>query len=129
MGCVEKVTPIANALEVEEELMWDMIERMVNDRLWIYTGIGGSIFGALFIAYMRDTRIGLWVYSQFDKILDFVIDRYGWTWFDQPDDAWKKVNPKIARKIEELERRLHTLEMLGDEYHYLMHSRKDKNVK
>ena len=109
--------------------MWDMIERMVNDRLWIYTGIGGSIFGALFIAYMRDTRIGLWVYSQFDKILDFVRDRYGWTWFDQPDDAWKKVNPKIARKIEELERRLHTLEMLGDEYHYLMHRRKDKNLK
>ena len=52
-----------------------------------------------------------------------------WTWFDQPDDAWKKVNPKIARIIEELERILHTLEMLGDEYHYLMHRRKDKNVK
>ena len=57
--------------------MWDMIERMVNDRLWIYTGIGGSIFGALFIAYMRDTRIGLWVYSQFDKILDFVRYKVG----------------------------------------------------
>ena len=48
---------------------------------------------------MRDTRIGLWVYSQFDKILDFVRDRYGWTWFDQPDDAWKKVNPKIGETV------------------------------
>ena len=41
--------------------MWEMIEEMTSDRLWIYTGIVGSIFGALFIAYMRDTRIGLWI--------------------------------------------------------------------
>ena len=30
--------------------MWEMIERMSNDRLWIYTGIVGSLFGAAFLA-------------------------------------------------------------------------------
>ena len=87
-----------------------MIERMVSDRLWIYTGIAGSIFGALFLAYMRDTRIGLWVYAKWDMCLDFIRDKFGWTWFDQPEDAWRKISPRIAKKIDELEQRLHKLE-------------------
>ena len=87
-----------------------MIDRMFGDTLWIWTGIVGSIFGALFIAYMRDTRIGLWVYGKWDFLLDFIRDRYGWTWFNQDTDAWKKVNPNIARKIGELETRIKELE-------------------
>jgi len=90
--------------------MWEMIERMAGDRLWIYTGIAGSIFGALFLAYMKDTRIGLWVYSKWDKSIDFLRDRYGWTWLNQDPDAWKKVNPGIAKKIDELETRIKKLE-------------------
>tara|TARA_Y100000996_G_scaffold408792_1_gene388437 strand:- start:188 stop:454 length:267 start_codon:yes stop_codon:yes gene_type:complete len=87
-----------------------MIERMVSDRLWIYTGIAGSIFGALFLAYMRDTRIGLWVYSKWDNLLDYIRDKFGWTWFDQPEDAWRKISPRIAKKIDELENRIKKLE-------------------
>ena len=52
--------------------MWEMIERMATDRLWIYTALMGSIFGALFIAYMRDTRIALWVFGKWDSLLDFI---------------------------------------------------------
>ena len=90
--------------------MWEMIERMVSDRLWIYTGIAGSIFGALFLAYMRDTRIGLWVYSKWYNLLDYIRDKFGWTWFDQPEDAWRKISPRIAKKIDELENRIKKLE-------------------
>ena len=90
--------------------MWEMIERMVSDRLWIYTGIVGSIFGALFLAYMRDTRIGLWIYSKWDNLLDYIRDKFGWTWFDQPEDAWRKLSPRIAKKIDELEKRIKKLE-------------------
>lgn len=90
--------------------MWEMIERMAGDRLWIYTGIMGSIFGALFLAYMKDTRIGLWVYNKWDRAIDFLRDRYGWTWLNQDPDAWKKVNPSIAKKIDELETRIKKLE-------------------
>ena len=93
-----------------ERKMWEMIERMVSDRLWIYTGIAGSIFGALFLAYMRDTRIGLWVYSKWDNILDYIRDKFGGTWFDQPEDAWRKISPRIAKKIDELENRIKKLE-------------------
>ena len=29
--------------------MWEMIERMATDRLWIYTAIAGSLLGAAFL--------------------------------------------------------------------------------
>lgn len=90
--------------------MWEMIERMAGDRLWIYTAIAGSIFSALFIAYMRDTRIALWLFGKWDWLLDSIRDRYGWTWFNQDPDAWRKINPNIARKIDELESRLKEIE-------------------
>ena len=90
--------------------MLEMLDRMFGDMLWIYTGIAGSIFGALFIAYMRDTRIGLWFYGKWDSVLDFIRDRYGWTWFNQDADAWRKVSPNIAKKIDELETRIKQLE-------------------
>ena len=48
--------------------------------------------------------------EQFDKLVDWLRDKYGLTWFDQPEDAWKKVSPKIAKKIEELENRIKVLE-------------------
>ena len=44
-----------------------MIERMATDRLWIYTAIAGSLFGAAFLAWFQGTRIGLWAYRIFDN--------------------------------------------------------------
>ena len=87
-----------------------MIERMATDRLWIYTAIVGSIFGAAFITYFQGTRIGLWGYSWFDRILNYLVDRWGLTWFEQPDDAWRQRYPKITSKIDELEKRVEILE-------------------
>ena len=90
--------------------MWEMIERMSNDRLWIYTAIAGSVFGAIFVAYISTTRIGLWFYSKVDLMLDYLIERWGWTWLQQPEDAWRKKYPYVTKKIDELEQRLHRLE-------------------
>ena len=87
-----------------------MIERMAGDRLWIYTAIVGSIFGTAFVTYLSTTRVGLWWYSYFDRTLDFLRDRYGLTWFDQPEDAWRKRYPKITAKIDALEKRIKKLE-------------------
>lgn len=91
-------------------MIWEMIERMASDRLWIYTAIAGSIFGALFIAWVTDTRIALWAYGKWSALLDFFVYRWGWTWFKQDPNAWKKLNPKLSAKIEELEARIKKLE-------------------
>ena len=86
--------------------MWEIIERMATDRLWIYTAIAGSIFGALFIAYIRGTRISFWAYSKWSALLNFFVTRYGWTWFQQDPEGWKKLHPELTKRIEELDKRL-----------------------
>ena len=90
--------------------MWEMIERMASDRLWIYTAIGGSVLGAIFVTYISTTRIGLWGYAKVDNTIDFLVARWGWTWLEQPEDAWRKKYPKITAKIDDLEGRLQKLE-------------------
>jgi hypothetical protein len=87
-----------------------MIEAMFSDTLWIYTGIGGSLAGAAFLAYFKDTRAGLWCYAKLDMFLDSLVERYGWTWLEQPTDAWRKKYPHVTKKIDELEKRIKELE-------------------
>lgn len=88
----------------------EMIDRMFSDTLWIWTAIGGSIIGAIALAYLKETRAGIWFYSKVDYYLDRLVERYGWTWLEQPEDAWRKKYPKITKKIDELEKRLEELE-------------------
>lgn len=91
--------------------MWEMIERMASDRLWIYTALAGSIFGAIFVTYMSTTRLGLWFYSKVDKTVDYLVTRWGWTWLQQPTDAWEKKLPNGAvLKIKDIDHRLKQLE-------------------
>lgn len=87
-----------------------MLDRLFSDTLWIYTGIGGSLAGAAFLAYFKDTRAGLWCYAKIDLFLDYLVARYGWTWLEQPTDAWRKKYPHVTKKIDELEERIKLLE-------------------
>ena len=79
----------------------EMIDRMFADTLWIWTAIGGSIIGAIALAYLKDTRAGIWFYGKVDQCLDFLVERYGWTWLEQPTDAWRKKYPHVTKKIDE----------------------------
>ena len=88
----------------------EIIDRMFDDTLWIWTAIGGSIVGAIALAYLKDTRAGIWFYGKVDQYLDFLVERYGWTWLEQPTDAWRKKYPFVTKKIDELEARLEKLE-------------------
>ncbi len=90
--------------------MWEMIERMASDRLWIYTALVGSLFGLAFSTYFKSTRIGLWLYAKFDTIVDYLVDRWGWTWLQQPEDAWRKKYPYVTKKNDQLEKRIEKLE-------------------
>lgn len=87
-----------------------MIERLFDDTLWIYTSIIGALAGAAFLAYFKDTHAGIYCYAKLDQILDYLVDRWGWTWLQQPDNAWRKKYPKITKKIDEIERRLDALD-------------------
>ena len=90
--------------------MWEMIERMAADRLWIYTALIGSLFGLAFSTYFKSTRIGLWLYAKFDLTIDYLVERWGLTWLQQPEDGWRKKYPYVTKKIDELEQRIKKLE-------------------
>ena len=68
--------------------MWETILEMADDRLWIYTGIVGALL---------------------DSFLDFLVDHFGWTWFEQDENAWRKRYPKITKKIDSLESEIQSL--------------------
>jgi len=87
-----------------------MLERLFSDTLWIYTSIAGALLGAAFLAYFKETRAGLWSYAKLDQFLDYLVERWGLTWLEQPEDAWRKKYPKITKKIDAIEARLDKLE-------------------
>jgi hypothetical protein len=80
------------------------------DYLWIYTSIAGALLGAASLMYIKTTKIGIWGYSLFDKVLDFIRDKYGITWLDQDPNAWKKAYPEISSKLDELEAQIKELQ-------------------
>ena len=90
--------------------MWDTIVQMATDRLWIYTGIVGSIFGAITVAYLSTTRLGVWFYRKVDQFLDYLVKRWGVKWLEEPEDLWRTRNPVIADKLDQLEKRISELE-------------------
>jgi len=88
----------------------DMIYRMFGDTLWIYTAIGGSVLGAAFLAWFRNTHAALYLMSKFDLLLDKLVDRFGWDWLQDDPEAWRKRYPKVTKKVDELEARIKKLE-------------------
>jgi len=88
----------------------DIIARMLDDTLWIYTAIAGALLGAAFLAYFKDTYLGIWSYAQFDRFLDYLVKRWNFTWLKQDENAWRKKYPHVTKKIDELEARLEKLE-------------------
>ena len=83
---------------------------LFDDTLWIYTSIIGALLGAAFLAYFKDTKMGIWSYGKLDQFLDYLVTKYNWNWLKQPEDAWRKKYPFVTKKIDELETRIKNLE-------------------
>lgn len=88
----------------------ETINAMFGDTLWIYTAIAGSLLGAAFLAWFRNTHAALWLMSKFDNFLDYLVDRFGWDWLQDDPEAWRKRYPKVTKKIDDLELRIRVLE-------------------
>ncbi|MEK9695710.1 MAG: hypothetical protein VW270_08090 [Candidatus Poseidoniales archaeon] len=96
----------------------DTISAMFGDTLWIYTAIAGSLLGAAFLFWFKDTRMATWAVGKFDHACEYLALRWGWTWLQNDPNAWRVKYPKITSKIDELEERIRILEggnsMQGD---------------
>jgi len=89
----------------------DILERLTDDTLWIYTAILGSITGAAFLFWFKDTRAAQWGVAKFDSFLEMLAIRWGWTWLQTDPELWRKKYPKVVSKIDELEQRIQFLEI------------------
>jgi len=91
----------------------DILERLMDDTLWIYTAILGSIGGAAFLFWFKDTRMAQWGVAKFDRLLETLAIRWGWTWLQTDPDLWRKKYPKVVAKIDELEARIAYMEEIA----------------
>ena len=91
----------------------DILERLFDDTLWIYTAILGSIGGAAFLFWFKDTRAAQWGVAKFDLLLETLAVRWGWTWLQTDPDLWRKKYPKVVAKIDSLETRITFLESIA----------------
>ena len=78
--------------------------------IWVVSNIAGSLLGAASAAWIKDPKLGVWVYSKFVDIADWAKDRYGIAIVDKEDIAGRTQYPNIAKKIDDLEKRLHKME-------------------
>ena len=63
--------------------------------------------------FRHGSALHAWHYGympRFDRGMDFLVERWGWTWLEQPENAWRKKYPKITQKIDDMEMRLKNLE-------------------
>lgn len=88
----------------------EMLDRMFDDTLWIYTAIAGSLAGAAFLFWFKDTKMATWGVAKFDAFLEHLVIRWGWTWLQNDPEAWRKKYPRITGKIDAIEARLEELE-------------------
>lgn len=88
----------------------ELIHKLFEDTLWIYTAILGALLGAAFLAYFKETHLGIWCYAKLDQTLDYLVERWGLTWLKQPENAWRKKYPGVTKKIDELEERINELD-------------------
>ena len=86
--------------------MWEMIDRMFGDTLWIYTAIAGALLGAAFLFWFKNTRMATWGAAKFAAFLEHLANKWGWTWLQDDPEAWRKKYPKITAKIDDIEERL-----------------------
>ena len=80
--------------------------------IWVVSNIAGSLLGAASAAWIKDTKLGVWGYSKFEDIADWAQKKYGIDILDKEDIAWRTQYPNIAKKIDDLEKRLNRIEEL-----------------
>ena len=88
----------------------ELIDKLFSDTLWIYTAILGSLAGAAFLFWFKDTKMATWGVAKFDAFLEHLAIRWGWTWLQNDPEAWRKKYPRITSKIDSIEARLAELE-------------------
>ena len=76
---------------------------------WAISSIAGSILGSASSAWFEKTAMGRWLYKKIENVYNWAAERYGFEVL-KAEDKWRKKYPNVAKKMDELERRLQEVE-------------------
>ena len=76
---------------------------------WAVSATLGSILGSATSAWFEKTAMGRWFWQKMDSTYNWAANRYGLEIL-KAEDKWRKKYPNVAKKMNELEQRIETLE-------------------
>ena len=76
---------------------------------WLIQAIAGSILGNATASWFKNTSVGKWFYKKVEQIYNWAAQRYGLTIL-KSEDKWRNKYPNIAKKLDEQELRIKSLE-------------------
>ena len=77
----------------------------------VVKSIAGSILGNATSKWFEKTAMGRWFYKKMENTYNWAANRYGCVVL-KSEDKWKKKYPNVAKKIEDLEKRIKKLEQV-----------------
>ena len=77
--------------------------------LWIISAIAGSILGNAVDSWFSETKLGIWFYGKVADISGWAAKKLKLQTLSR-EEAWKKKHPNIAKKVDELNKRVKYLE-------------------
>lgn len=81
--------------------------------LWAAKAIAGSLLGTATSTYIKNTKLGHWMYAKYESIAAWAADRFDIDILDQEQVSLVKKYPKLMKKINNLEARIEQLESKG----------------
>jgi hypothetical protein len=76
---------------------------------WLIQAIAGSILGNATASWFKNTSVGTWFYKKVEQVYNWAAQRYGLTIL-KSEDKWRNKYPNIAKKLDEQELRIKSLE-------------------
>lgn len=73
---------------------------------WIFSSIASACLGAAALAYIKDTKLGVWGYIQFQKIANYFKKKFNIKVLDENPTGWRVLYPDLAKKIDDLEKKI-----------------------
>ena len=76
---------------------------------WLISAIAGSILGNAVDSWFSETKLGIWFYGKVADISGWAAKKLKLQTLSR-EEAWKKKHPNIAKKVDELNKRVKYLE-------------------
>ena len=76
---------------------------------WIISAIAGGILGNAVDSWFSETKLGIWFYGKVADTSDWAAKKLKLQTLSR-EEAWKKKHPNIAKKVDELNKRVKYLE-------------------